>query len=137
MDVSTGPPVIYVRDPRTRQFTYVDPACEDQIGFTQAELYRGDVSMTTFTDRTVEQTKAIAMVLITGAAEVVEFTCMMRRKDEGTWRPMHVRAELLVVPGTRPQIMCRVSEVDLALMGTAGPVCETGERELDSLAHVT
>lgn len=136
MDSPTQPPVIYVRDPRTNQYTYADPACEEQTGFTQEELYRGDVNFTTFSDRTITQMQAVNQVLLTGAAEVVEFTCMMRRKDEGTWRPVHVRVELLVVPDARPQIMCRVSEVNLALMGTVGPACAAGERELHSGAHV-
>ena len=137
MDISTGPPVIYVRDPRTHQYTYVDPACEQQTGFTQAELYRGDITFATFSDRSIVQMQAVNQVLITGAAEVVEFTCMLRRKDEGAWRPVHVRAELLVVPDARPQIMCRISEVNLADLAAAGPACESGERELHSAAHVT
>jgi PAS domain-containing protein len=135
MEQSIDVPVLYVREPRSNQFTYVDPACVDQTGFTQAELLYGDIRFDTFSDRSLLQLQSVNQVLLMGAAEVVEFMCMIRRKDEGTWRPVSVRVELLVVPDHRPQILSRVSELNLATMSAVGPACESGERELDS-AHV-
>lgn len=135
MDATYGPPVIYVRDPRTMRFTYVDDASVEQSGFTFAELQ--GMTPKAFMDRTTEQIKAVGQVLITGAAESVEFITMIRRKDESHWRPVHVRAELLVVPDHRPQIMMRISEVDLSKMSTCGLVCQSEQGELESTAHVT